>query len=119
MHKNAPCKTLCGGWRVHSLCPGDGVGVLDQQMIKLMACCLTTPSHYLKQFSLATNEILWHSFKDMFTWNTQDINPQAEITHLKSQSNLTGYNELIHYPNYTYTTSAPVDTNHSMGHVGW
>ena len=40
--------------------------------IQVMACCLTAPSHYLNKCWRITNEVLWHSRKDIFTENAQD-----------------------------------------------
>ena len=39
-----------------------------------MDCCLTAPSHYLKQCRLMISGVLWHSPDNNFTENTQDIN---------------------------------------------
>ena len=48
-----------------------------------MACCLTAPSHYLKQYWLIIIEVLRHSFKGNFTGNMQDINPWYEFESYK------------------------------------
>ena len=42
-------------------------------LAQVMACCLTTPSHYLSQCWLVISEVLWHSPDRNFTENTQDI----------------------------------------------
>ena len=36
-----------------------------------MACCLTTPSHYLNQCWVLIREVLWHSLETDFTIRTQ------------------------------------------------
>ena len=41
-----------------------------------MACCLTAPSHYLKQFWLVSDEVLWHSHETSIT-----ASAQATILH--------------------------------------
>ena len=38
-----------------------------------MACCLTAPSHYLRQCWLIIPEVFWHSPKVNFTGNAQQI----------------------------------------------
>ena len=40
-----------------------------------MACCLTTPSHYLNQYCFIFNEILWHSLQSNVYLNTEDQSP--------------------------------------------
>ena len=60
---------------INSLWPSD---VIWQQgsrstLAQVMACCLTAPSHYLKQCWLMISGVLWHSPKSNFTENTQDI----------------------------------------------
>ena len=40
----------------------------------VMACCLTAPSHYLKQYwPIIISHVLWHSPQGNFTRNAQDI----------------------------------------------
>ena len=39
----------------------------------VMACCLTTPIHYLNHGSLIISEVLWHSHDGNFTGNPQNI----------------------------------------------
>ena len=41
---------------------------------KVMACCLTAPSHYLKQCWFITSKVHWHSFQYNFTRDTSAIN---------------------------------------------
>ena len=38
---------------------------------QVMACCLISPSHYLNQCWLLTNEIRWHSPENTFTMSAQ------------------------------------------------
>ena len=42
--------------------------------VRVMACCLTAPSHYLNQCRLNMNEVLWYSPEGNFTENAQDYN---------------------------------------------
>ena len=46
---------------------------------RVIACCLTAPSHYLNQSWLIINEVLCHSCDLNFTRNAQDIYPWYEI----------------------------------------
>ena len=52
---------------VNSLGPSDAVWRWRSwsTLIQVMACCLTTPSHYLNQCWLITSKVLWHSFADI------------------------------------------------------
>ena len=43
-----------------------------------MACCLTSPSHYLNQSWLIINEVLGHPSEGNFTWNARPISPLYE-----------------------------------------
>ena len=80
-----PCRALCRTWKsngsdvidkrynvgfkFNSLWPSDTIwrqrsgSILD----KVMACCLTAPSHYLNQCWLIISEVQWHSDKGNFT----------------------------------------------------
>ena len=42
-------------------------------LVRVMACCLTAPSHYLNQCWLIISEVLWHSPEGNFTGNAPDI----------------------------------------------
>ena len=44
-----------------------------------MACCLTSPNHYLKQYWLIISEDLWHSSEGNLTGNAPDIYPWNEF----------------------------------------
>ena len=52
---------------VNSLGPSDAVWRWRSwsTLIQVMACCLTTPSHYLNQCWLITSKVLWYSFADI------------------------------------------------------
>ena len=52
-------------------------------LTKVMACCLTAPSHYLNQCWLIIIEVLWHSPHGNFTGNSQDIRPWFEFENEK------------------------------------
>ena len=45
-------------------------------LAQVMACCLSAPSHYLKQCQLPISEVLWHSPESNFT-----VSAQATILH--------------------------------------
>ena len=58
-------------------------------LAQVMACCLTAPSHHLKQCRLTINGVLWHSSPGNVHLNTQDIPKLClKFTHLKSRSSL-------------------------------
>ena len=48
-------------------------------LAQVMACCLTAPSHYLKQCWLIISQDLWHLPEDNFRWNGQYIYPWYEF----------------------------------------
>ena len=89
-------------WMVNSLWPSDVIWWQGSRstLAWVMACCLMVPSHYLNQFWLMINEVLWHSPDSHFTENTwrstrQHLswNPKAKSfipcnnTHAVSQRN--------------------------------
>ena len=59
----------------NSLWPSDAIWREGSRstLVQVMACCLTTSSHYLNQCRLMISEVLWHSPDSNFTENTQDI----------------------------------------------
>ena len=63
---------------------------------QVMACCLTTPSHYLNQCWLINSKVLWHSSEDDIIGIFEDTNQytKLKITFLKSHYDLPGANEL-------------------------
>ena len=82
---------------VNSLWPNDTIWwhKSGSTLAQVMACCLTTPSHYLNQYWLVISKVQWHSSAIL-----QEI-PQPsvieislKITYLKFCSNLPGANEL-------------------------
>ena len=50
-------------------------------LAQVMACCLTAPSHYLRQCWLIFGEDQWHSPEGNFTGNAQGIYPSYEFEH--------------------------------------
>ena len=65
----------------NSLRPGDAIWQhrTGSTLAQVMACCLTAPSHYLNQYWLIINWILWHLPKTNFIENTQDVNSSNEF----------------------------------------
>ena len=45
----------------------------ESTVLLVMACCLTTPSHYLNQFWLIISKAQLHSYKENCTWDTSVI----------------------------------------------
>ena len=73
-----PCGVTRPQW-VNSLCPSDAIyiyipykfgSILDQVMI----CCLTAPSHYLKQCWLVIRGVMWYSPESNFTRSAHALN---------------------------------------------
>ena len=58
-----------------------GVGDHGQYWLKVMACCLTAPSHYLNQCWFIINCILWQLPDNNLTGNAQDITPWNKFEH--------------------------------------
>ena len=46
----------------------------ESTLAKVIACCLTAPSHYLNQCWILNNEILWHSLESNFKTSTEALN---------------------------------------------
>ena len=61
---------------VNSLRPGDDIWGQrsESTLAQVMACCLTSPSHYLNQSWLIICWVLWDSTKANFTDSAQDVN---------------------------------------------
>ena len=60
---------------LNSLWPNDAIWRHRSRstLAQVMACCLTTPSHYLNQCWLIMSEVQWHSYLGNFTrdaWST-------------------------------------------------
>ena len=53
--------------RFNSLGPSDAIWRWRSwsTLVRVMACCLTTPSHYLNQCCLIISKVLWHSSEDI------------------------------------------------------
>ena len=63
---------------------------------KVMAWCLTAPSHHMNQCWLIISKVEWHSSKGQFTRDASAITHwnYLEIKYLKLHSNFPGANEL-------------------------
>ena len=48
-------------------------------LVQVMACCLTAPSHYLKQCWLIISKVLWHSSEDIIIRRFADTNQWSKI----------------------------------------
>ena len=68
-------------------------------LAQVMACCLTAPSHYLKQCWLIINKVQWHlsraSSQEMPRPSISITEINLKIAYLKFHSNFPGANELI------------------------
>ena len=84
---------------VNSLWPSDTIWWLrsGSMLAQVMACCLTAPSHYLKQCWLIITKEQWHSSDGSFTRDAPATNHWNYFeNHLHNFfSNLPGVNELI------------------------
>ena len=54
-------------------------------LVQVMAWCLEAPSHYLIQCWSIISDVLWQSWDDNFTANTQDICPWYEFENYQFQ----------------------------------
>ena len=66
-----------GEWQfVNSLGPSDAKWrqISGSTLARVMACCLTAPSHYLSQCWLIISKVQWHSSKGKFTRDNPAIN---------------------------------------------
>ena len=54
---------------INSLWPSDTIWQhkSESTLVKVMACCLTAPSHYLNQCWLIISEVQWHPSESNFT----------------------------------------------------
>ena len=61
---------------INSLWPGDAIWRHGTRstLAQLMACCLTTPSHYLNQCWLIIGKAPWHSSQGIILRRCQDTN---------------------------------------------
>ena len=66
---------------VNSLGPSDAIWRQrsGSTLARVMACCLTAPSHYLNQCWLVISVVLWHSPEGNFRGNAQDIHSWYEF----------------------------------------
>ena len=83
------------GAGLNSLWPSDTIWrhKSGSTLAQVMACCLTTPSHYLNQCWLINSKVQWHSSECNFTRYPQ---PSVTVISLKIKFcyNLSGANEL-------------------------
>ena len=88
-------------WRgqIYSLWPRDAIWRQrsGSTLAQVMACCLTAPSHYLKQCWLIISEVQWHSYQSNFTRDASTVNHSNLFECLKFHSNFPGANELMIY----------------------
>ena len=77
-------------WGVNSLWPSDAIRRhrIWSALVQVMACCLTAPSHYLKQYWVVISEVLLLSRDGNFTGSPQDsslwfFDMSLEITDLR------------------------------------
>ena len=61
---------------INSLGPSDAIWRSRSwsTLVKVMACCLTAPSHYLNQCWLIISKVLWHSSEDIIIRKFEDTN---------------------------------------------
>ena len=66
-----------------SLWPGDAIWRHGTRstLAHVMACCLTAPSHYLKQCWLIISEIPWHSSQGIILRRCEHTNQQNKIEY--------------------------------------
>ena len=83
---------------LNALCPSKATWRQRTRSVltQVMACCLTTPSHYLNQIWLIISRILWPSSQGNGIAHTPVKNTivHLKITHSKSNPYLPGANEL-------------------------
>ena len=102
---------------VNWLWPSDAIcrHISGSALIHVMACCLTAPSHYLKQ-CWHINQVQWHSARGCFTSDLshQSLKPawKLKTTYLKLQQYLQGSNELTMRVTWNVR-------NHSAASVSW
>ena len=62
--------------RLNSLCPSDAIWWrrTGSTLAQAMACCLKTPSHYMKQCWRIISKVQWHSVDGNFTKDTSVTN---------------------------------------------
>ena len=75
-----------GTSNVNSLWPSDAIIWWHRSgsaLPKIMACCLTAPSYYLKQCCHLTSEVLWYSHESTFTVIAHDTFLYNEFENYK------------------------------------
>ena len=89
---------------INSLWPRDAIRLqgTESTLAQVMACCLTAPSHYLKQCWLIISKVLWHSSEGIIMRRSEDTNQlktRLKIPFLELHSDLPRANELAgpHY----------------------
>ena len=83
-------------FELNSLVPSDAISRQrsGSTLAQEMACCLTTPSHYLNQCCLIISKVEWRSYKGKFARDTSINEIIWKIKYLKFHSNVPGGNEL-------------------------
>ena len=63
-------------WNLQYLGPSDAIWRWRSwsTLVQVMACCLTTPSHYLNQCWLIISKVPWHSSEDITIRQFEDTN---------------------------------------------
>ena len=66
---------------INSLWPSDAIRRqgTESTLARVMACCLTAPSHYLHQCWLIISTFLWHSSEGIIMRRSEDTNQQNKI----------------------------------------
>ena len=78
----------------------------ESTLVRVMACCLTAPSHYLNQYSL-TDVARWHStLRGQFHGNCSRCPTCLEITLLEISLHLPGVNQCNIFGPYLWNTSS-------------
>ena len=87
----------------NSLWPSDAIWQhrSGSTLLQVMACCLTAPSHYLKQCWLIIKCVLWHSPEGNFTKHVKDIYPWLQFK--KYKFNITSASPRAQWVKFTKT----------------
>ena len=84
---------------VYLLGPGSLFTKPMDVLVQTLTCCLTAPSHYLKQYWPIIIKVQWHSSDRNFTLDHQSLirKTSLKIAYLKFPSNIPGSNEFTRY----------------------
>ena len=72
---------------INSLWHSDAIWRLRSRstLVHVMACCLTTASHYLNQCWLIISKVQWHSYDSCFTGDTSAIDHYNQLENYSSR----------------------------------